>query len=115
MNKKLIKKLVDLQIFPRQLLIKEINARNCKYNAEFSLYDKKCWDCDLGRECFELIGEFGGLDLDSSLRVCLKRIEIAQTYVHCKIKNLYHDRVTCDCGACNWLRKTTRILVAINY
>jgi hypothetical protein len=114
MDKNTKSKLVDLLIFPKQLLLKEINARNCIHNAEFCMCDIKCWDCDLGRECFELIGKQGGFGLKSSQEVCLKRIGIAQKYIHNKLKNWQHDRMTCDCDACNWLRNTTRILFAID-
>ncbi len=114
MKKYLIRKLVFLQKIPKRMLLNEIKTLDCKYNAEFCLHDKKCWNCVLGRECLELVGKYGGFQLDSNPKVYLKKIGIAQTYVFGKLEYWRHDYKTCDCDACDWLRNTTKILAVID-
>ncbi|MFV1982956.1 MAG: hypothetical protein ACC657_05385 [Thiohalomonadales bacterium] len=107
-------KLVALQKLPKNMLLNEIKTMNCKHNAEFCLYDKKCWNCVLGRECLELIGKYDSFDTHSSQKVYLKKIRIAQTYIYGKLEYWRHDYKTCNCDACNWLLNTTKILAVID-
>ena len=111
---RLKKKLIEMSNMPRTMLIEDIGMKNCIHKGEFCLSDQKCWGCDLGEECLDIIGRFKSLGADSEMSKIIQKILVARDYILRKLDVARHDRIGCRCESCKWLRELDTVLLEIN-
>jgi len=105
------RELIEALNFPRELVLKIIDQRDCPHESLFKATDDRCQQCGLGRQCHwvSCLKEFGDFEgkathtLNASLRY---GIDMVGT-LHSKLR---HDQKTCDCESCVWMRDSQRLI-----
>ena len=105
------RELIEALNFPRELVLKIIDQRDCPHESLFKASDDRCQQCGLGRQCHwvSCLKEFGDFEgkathtLNASLRY---GIDMVGT-MHSKLR---HDQSACDCEPCVWMRDSQRLI-----
>lgn len=92
-----------LQDYAHLMLLTEIGTRCCVHNGVYTSSDKKCFNCDLKKECECLIDKSTISIMESDLREVIKKMQIAKNYVERKSDHNIQDDGSCDCDSCSWL------------
>jgi len=107
--------MIEALSYPKLLVKKQIEERNCPHNSLFDATDERCHHCDLDRECHWVacLNEFDDFDgkanhtINASLRYGIKLV-----------KELHDepcpDEGTCTCEACTWIRESRRLTEAFD-
>ncbi|MEJ2171568.1 MAG: hypothetical protein ACO22K_06050 [Woeseiaceae bacterium] len=104
------RQLIEALSYPRLLLLKIIEAKDCPHDSVFEATSERCQQCDLNKEChwvvclndFEDLQEKPAYTLNASLRYGIKVVESLNS-------ELGHDPTLCTCESCYWLRDAQRL------
>ena len=104
------RQLIEALTYPRLLLLRIIEARDCPHDSLFEATSERCQDCDINRECHwaTCLNDFADLSgkpvhtLNASLRYGIRLVEALNS-------ELRHDETTCTCEACSWIRNAQRL------
>ena len=100
--------LLDL---PRRFMRGEVAIETCAHAGFFAARDPRCQVCETRMECEWLAGndEFAALS-EKPLDALVDAFESAVLYVDASIAHAGHDRRTCVCELCRWLRQAQPVL-----
>ncbi len=104
-------KLIEALAYPREMIRGILLLEECKHSGQFDPNDRLCVDCFQGDECKWLFSndEFVALE-KKPVSDIVKAIEQAQLYIDAHTARLNHDRRSCPCDSCTWLRRSHRLL-----
>jgi len=105
------RQLIEALTYPRLLILKMIEERECVHDSLFEATSERCRACNLNRECHwaTCLNDFSELmekpehTLNASLRYGVRLVE---SY-HGDRK---HDETSCNCEACTWIRDAQRLI-----
>jgi hypothetical protein len=97
--------LIEALSYPRLLILKIIDSRDCPHDSLFEATSERCQQCPIGQECHwtSCLNDFDDLSskpihtLNASLRYGVKLVESLHS-------ELQHDETRCTCEACSWVR-----------
>ncbi len=95
----------------RALVRDQIEYFNCNHSGQYADEDAACQLCEYGFECQWLYqnDEFVALERRSKAAL-LENLEFAVVYVDATVERWGHDRRTCRCETCCWLRDSRRLI-----
>ena len=101
--------LVESLAYARLMAAARIHARSCPHGGYFDDSDDRCWQCKKGTECqwldtFTETITASGMSTDELVRALDVAVGFMADY------KTHHDRQTCDCRTCSWLRDTRHLL-----
>ena len=104
------RQLIEALSYPKLLILKIIDERDCPHDSEFEATSRQCNDCELSRECHwvSCLNDFAEFDgkathtINASLRYGIHLVESMHS-------ELRHDETTCMCEACVWIRDSQRL------
>lgn len=102
-ERRLKERFTILQDYAHLMFLTEIGARGCVHDGKYSSMDKRCFNCDLKKECKCLIDKLTTSIMKLDLRDVIKEMEIAKNYVERKYSHNIQDDGSCDCDACSWI------------
>ena len=101
--------LAESLVYPRSMAIARISARTCPRSGCFNEADGRCRQCAKEPECRWLSSISSYPDVAAmSTSELAEVLDMAIEFV-CQ-HNSHHDRCTCDCLTCSWLRDTRHLL-----
>ena len=103
--------LIEALSYPRLLILKIIDSRDCPHGSLFEATSERCRQCPIGREChwtsclndFEDLGGKPTHTINASLRYGVQLVEALHS-------ELRHDETTCTCEPCTWVRDSQRLI-----
>jgi hypothetical protein len=103
--------MLDALTYPRSLVQRIIDERDCPHDSLFQATSERCHECDINRQCHwvNCLREFAELDnkpaytINASLRYGVKLVESLHS-------ELDHDETICACEPCSWVRDTQRLI-----
>jgi hypothetical protein len=109
------RQLIEALSYPKLLVKKIIEDRDCPHDSLFEATDDRCHHCDIGRDCHwvSCLDEFDNFDgkathtINASLRYGIKLVERLHGELH-------HDETTCKCEPCIWIRDSQRLTEAFD-
>ena len=109
------RQLIEALSYPKLLVERQIEERNCPHDGQFDSTDERCHHCDIDRECHWVtcLNEFGDFDgkanhtINASLRYGIKLVE----ELHSELR---HDETICECEACLWIRASQSLTEAFD-
>jgi hypothetical protein len=109
-EEKMRRQLIEALTYPRLLVLKIIEDRDCPHESLFEALDERCFQCDINKECHwvSCLNDFGDFEdkpaytINASLRYGIKLVES----LHSELK---HDETLCTCEACTWIRDAQRL------
>jgi hypothetical protein len=109
------RQLIEALRYPKLLVQKQIEERNCPHDGQFDTTVERCHHCELGRECHWVtcLNEFDDFDgkanhtINASLRYGIKVVE----QLHGELR---HDETSCKCEACIWIRESQSLTEAFD-
>lgn len=107
------RQLIEALTYPRLLVQKIIEDRDCAHDSLFEATSERCQQCDINRECHWVccLDDFSDFTdkptytINASLRYGIKLVESLHS-------ELRHDETLCTCEACNWVRDAQRLTEA---
>jgi hypothetical protein len=105
--------LIEALTYPRLLVLKIIEERDCPHDNLFEATSERCHECELSKECHwvSCLNEFADFSdkpaytINASLRYGIKLVEALHS-------ELRHDETVCTCEACSWVREAQRLTEA---
>lgn len=105
------RRLIEALTYPRLLVMKIIESRNCPHESLFEATSERCQQCDMNSECHWVacLNDFSDLQskpehtLNASLRYGVKLVESLHS-------ELAHDETACNCEPCTWIRSSQRLI-----
>jgi len=105
--------MIEALTYPRLLILKMIDARECPHDSLFEATSERCHQCDINSECHwaTCLDDFSDLvdkpehTLSASLRYGVRLVENYHS-------ELRHDATTCTCEACSWIRDAQHLIEA---
>ena len=105
------RQMIEALSYPRLLVKKIIDGRDCPHDSLFEATSERCQQCDINRECHWVtcLDEFADFEdkpthtINASLRYGVKLVESLHAELH-------HDETLCTCEACTWVRDTQRLI-----
>jgi len=102
--------LIEALTYPRLLVQKLIEARDCPHDNLFEATSERCHQCDMNRDCHwvSCLNDFANFEdkqdhtINASLRYGIKLVES----LHSKLQ---HDESMCTCEPCTWVRDAQRL------
>jgi len=102
--------LIEALTYPRLLVQKLVDARDCPHDNLFEATSERCHQCDISQECHwvSCLNSFSNFEdkenhtINSSLRYGIKLVETLHS-------ELRHDETTCTCEPCTWVRDAQRL------
>ena len=102
--------LIEALTYPRLLVQKLIEARDCPHDSLFEATSERCHQCDMNRDCHwvSCLNDFANFEdkqdhtINASLRYGIKLVES----LHSKLQ---HDESMCTCEPCTWVRDAQRL------
>ena len=102
--------LIEALTYPRLLVQKLIEARDCPHDNLFEATSERCHQCDMNRDCHwvSCLNDFANFEdkqdhtINASLRYGIKLVES----LHSKLR---HDESMCTCEPCTWVRDAQRL------
>ena len=106
-------KLIEALTYPRLLVLKTIEDRDCPQGALFEASKERCFQCEMNKECHwvSCLNDFADFadkptyTINASLRYA---IGVAES-LH---NDIEHDRTTCTCEFCSWVRDAQQLTEA---
>ncbi len=107
MKERILQALRDSRILVRD----QIEYEQCTHGGHYSQGDAGCQICDYGFECQWLYrnDEFVALERRSADSL-MESLEFAIIYIDANVERWGHDRRTCRCDTCCWLRNSRRLI-----
>lgn len=104
-------KIIEALIESRLLVRDQVDWNDCSHAGHYSVEDGECRTCEFEFECHWLSqnDEFVALERKAT-QILVESLEFAQAYVDAVVTRRAHDRRSCQCEACRWLRRTQRLL-----
>ena len=107
------RQLIEALTYPRLLVQKIIEARDCPHDNLFQATSERCHQCDINKEChwvsclddFSDFADKPDYTINASLRYGIKLVESLHSELH-------HDETLCACEACCWVRDAQRLTEA---
>ena len=107
------RQLIEALTYPRLLVQKIIDERDCAHDSLFEATSERCHQCDINREChwvcclddFSDFADKPTYTINASLRYGIKLVESLHS-------ELRHDETLCTCEACCWVRDAQRLTEA---
>lgn len=107
------RELIEALTYPRLLILKIIDSRDCPHESLFAATSERCQECPIGQECHwtSCLNDFEDLSrkpthtLSASLRYGMRLVESLH-------RELRHDETTCACEPCTWVRDSQRLIAA---
>ena len=104
------RQLIEALTYPRLLVLKIIEERDCPQADLFDATSERCHQCDINRECHwvSCLNMFGDFEdkptytINASLRYGVKLVESMHSELH-------HDETLCTCEPCSWVRGAQRL------
>jgi len=104
------RKLIEALTYPRLLVEKIIEERDCPHHSLFHATSERCHQCDVNSECHwvNCLDEFSDFKdkpeytINASLRYGIKLVESLHSELH-------HDETMCTCEPCSWVRDAQRL------
>jgi len=104
------RELIEALNFPKLLVLKIIEQRDCPHDSLFEATSDRCHDCELNRDCHwvSCLNDFANFEgkathtINASLRYGVNLVEALHS-------ELRHDEATCECEACTWIRDAQRL------
>ena len=104
------RRLIEALTYPRLLVLKIIEDRDCPHDSLFEALDERCFQCELNKECHwvRCLDDFADFDdkpdytVNASLRYGIRLVES----LHDKLQ---HDETLCTCEPCSWVRDAQRL------
>lgn len=101
--------LAESLVYPRLLAIARIDVRTCVHGGSFDASDDHCRQCAKEMECrwlaaFSRYEDTSGMAADE----LVKALDMATEFV--ALHNAHHERRTCNCRNCSWLKDTRHLL-----
>ena len=108
------KKIIEALAKSRVLVRDQVEWHDCIHAGHYSGQDTECQFCNFEFECQWLSrnDEFVVLE-HKATKTLVDSLEFAETYVDAIITRRAHDRRTCQCESCCWLRHARRLLEQI--
>ena len=105
------RELIEALTYPRLLILRMIDARECEHDSLFDATSARCHHCSMDRECHwaSCLNDFEDLrskpvhTLNASLRYSVRLVEALHN-------ELLHDSTSCTCEACSWIRDSQRLI-----
>ena len=99
------RQLIEALTYPRLLVLKIIQDKDCPHNSLFDPLDERCFKCDINRECHwvRCLNDFSDFadkptyTVNASLRYGIRLVKSLH-------EELEHDTETCPCEVCSWVR-----------
>ena len=106
------RQLIEALTYPRLLVLKTIEDRDCPHESLFEALDERCFQCELSKECHwvSCLNDFADFadkpdyNINSSLRYGIRLVESLQD-------EPLHDKTLCTCETCSWVRDAQRLTV----
>jgi len=104
------RQLIEALAYPRLLLQRIIDERDCPHDSLFEATSERCHECDINRECHwaTCLKDFADLNekpvhtLNASVLYGIRLVESLHS-------ELRHDESGCTCEACSWIRDAQRL------
>jgi hypothetical protein len=104
------RELIEALSYPRLLVQRIIDSRDCPHDSLFDATSERCHNCDINQECHwvSCLDDFADFDgkpsylLNASLRYGIRLVESYHSELH-------HDETLCTCEACTWVRNAQRL------
>ena len=104
------RQLIEALTYPRLLVLKIIEDRDCPHNNLFEATSERCHQCDMNKECHwvSCLDEFADFadkpdyTINASLRYGIRLVESLHS-------ELRHDETRCTCEPCSWVRDAQRL------
>ncbi len=105
------REMLEALSFPRMLILRLIDERDCPHKNLFEATSERCGQCDINRECHwvSCLNEFSDFEdkpthtINASLRYGVKLIES-------HFDGSLHRNGACDCEHCDWLRHARSLI-----
>ena len=105
------RQLIEALTYPRLLILKLLDDRDCVHDSVFEATSERCRQCDMNSEChwatclndFQELRDKPAHTLNASLRYGVRLVE----HYH---SDLRHDETTCRCEARTWIRDAQRLI-----
>lgn len=102
--------LIEAITYPRLLVLKIIEDRDCPHDSLFDALDERCFNCELNKECHwvRCLDDFADFEgkpdytINASLRYGIRLVETLH-------KKSQHDDPACTCERCSWVREAKRL------
>ena len=95
--------------YPHWMAAAKINHGSCPHHGYFDSWDRKCRHCSKETECRWVNTLDGGIDASGmSAGELIEVLDIALGFMG--DHKAHHNRQTCDCQACSWLRDTRHLV-----
>lgn len=108
-SRHIVECLIELLAYPRELTREAIDPESCPHGGYFDDSDRRCRVCFKETECRWLDAIDWGADTSSmSASELLQALEIAISFIN--QYKAHHDRESCDCQTCSWLRDTRHLI-----
>lgn len=103
--------LIEALAYPTRVMRQHLALEDCPHNGDYAATDPHCLLCDYEAECAWLIHHDESVDLDAKTNPDLANaLEFCFGYLDAKVTGWGHDRRSCACEACAWLRRAARLL-----
>ena len=104
------RELIEALNYPKSLVLKIIDERDCPHESLFDVTDRRCQQCDMGRHCHWVLclndfEDFEGKSthtINASLRYGIDLVETLKN-------DPLHDKDACQCEPCSWIRDSKRL------
>ena len=105
------RRLIEALTYPRLLVQKIIDERDCPHDSLFQATSERCRQCDMNSEChwvncLEDFSDFADKPehtINASLRYGVKLVESLHS-------ELAHAETMCTCEPCTWVRDAQRLI-----
>lgn len=105
------RQLIEALSYPRELVQKIIDDRDCPHENLFEATSLRCHNCDLKQECHwvRCVNDFADFDgkpdhtINASLRYAISMVEALHS-------DLRHDSTVCTCEPCTWVRDSQQLV-----
>ncbi|MDH5241918.1 MAG: hypothetical protein OEW73_14160 [Gammaproteobacteria bacterium] len=104
------RQLIEALTYPRLLVLKIIEDRDCPHDSLFEALNERCFKCELNKECHwvRCLDDFADFEdkpdytINASLRYGIRLVETLHNELH-------HDETVCTCEPCSWIRDAQRL------
>ena len=105
------RRLIEALSYPRLLVQKIIDERDCPHDSLFQATSERCHQCGINKDCHwvNCLDEFSDFadkpehTINASLRYGVKLVESLHIEPH-------HGETLCSCADCAWVRDAQRLI-----
>ncbi len=104
------RQLIEALTYPRLLVLKIIEDRDCPHECLFEASEERCFQCGINKEChwvsclndFADFADKPAYTINASVRYGIRLVESLHD-------ELQHDETLCTCETCSWIRDAQRL------